>query len=142
MQRRAAFTLLELIIVLAILAVLAAMVMPNLLGQQKKANIKATQNSINGLESTLKMYAADRNQGEYPAGGQEVLELLIATEDEDGEPMQPALEDEPLDAWGRAFFYEYPTTKSDTPKPAIWSAGPNGQDEQGGGDDITNWEPA
>ena len=136
---RGAFTLLELIIVLAILAVLAAMVVPNLLGSQKKANVKATKASISGLESTLKLYAADRNNGEYPNGGTEVLDLLLATEDDDGKAVDPALEAEPLDAWGRPFFYEYPTSKTDSPKPAIWSSGPNGQDEQGGGDDVTNW---
>ena len=139
---RVAFTLLELIIVLAIIAVLAAMVVPNLLGSQKRANVKATQSSINGLETALKLFAADRNNGEYPAGGQEVFDTLLATEDEDGKPVDPYLEAEPLDAWNRPFFYEYPSNKTDANKPAIWSAGPDGQDDQGGGDDVINWGTA
>ena len=137
---RAAFTLLELIIVLAILAVLAAMVVPNLLGSQKKANIKATQASISGLEGALKLYAAEYNNGEYPAGdGEEVLALLRATEDEEGQAIDPLLDDDPLDAWGQLLHYEYPSSKNDSTKPAIWSSGPNQTDENGDGDDVTNW---
>lgn len=141
LSARSAFTLLELIIVLAILAVLAAMVLPNLLGSQKKANINATKSSISGFESALKLYAAERNNGEYPAGGtEEVIEMLMATEDEDGEAVEPLLESRPLDAWGQVLNYEYPNNKASTPKPAIWSAGPNQTDEKGSGDDIINWE--
>ena len=115
------------------------MVVPNLLGSQKRANIKATQSSISGLENALKLYAADRNQGEYPSGGSEVFELLLSTEDEDGKPVDAYLESEPLDAWNRPFQYEYPSSKTDSPKPAIWSSGPDGKDDQGGGDDVINW---
>ena len=62
-QRRSGFTLLEMLIVLAIILVIAAMVVPNLLGRQKKANIEATKASIAGLENALKMFSVD-NQGE------------------------------------------------------------------------------
>ncbi len=136
---RRGFSLLELLIVLAILGVLAAMVVPNLLGTQQKANIKTTQSSIHGLEQALKLYAAD-HAGEYPQGsGDEVFVMLMAKTDETGKAVKPLLEEKPLDAWGTPLHYEYPNTKSDVDKPAIWSSGPNKQDEQGGNDDVVNW---
>lgn len=135
---RVAFTLLELLIVLAILGVIASMVVPNVLGTQKKANIKATESSIHGLEQALKLYAVD-NAGAYPRGGRDALERLMSRTDERGNPVEPLLDEIPLDAWGQPLNYEYPSSKLQADKPAIWSSGPNGQDEQGGGDDINNW---
>ena len=136
---RAAFTLLELLIVLAILAALAAMVVPNLLGSQRKANIKTTEASIAGFEQALKLYAAD-HAGEYPAGSDEVVELLMAVENEEGEAINPTLEAIPKDAWERPLHYEYPNKKATSTKPAIWSDGPNMTNEQGEGDDVSNWK--
>jgi len=136
--RQSGFTLLELLIVLAILGVIAAMVVPNLMGTQKQAYIKATRNSIHSLEQTLKLYAVD-HAGTFPTGGSEVLEQLMSTTDQNGQQVAPLLTEIPLDAWGKPFQYEYPSSKVNSDKPAIWSAGPNGQDEQGSGDDVNNW---
>jgi len=135
---RNAFTLLELLIVLAILGAIAAMVVPNLLGSQKKANIMTTESSIHGLEQALKLYAVD-NQGTYPTGGSEVIESLMSKTDKDGNAVDPLIETLPLDAWGNPLMYEYPNTKAETTKPAIWSFGPDKKDDQGDGDDINNW---
>ena len=136
--RRRGFTLLELLIVLAILGVIAAMVVPNLLGSQKKANIQATEASIHGLEQALKLYAVS-NGGEYPSGGTDVYELLMANKDAEGNSVEPLLSEVPKDAWGQELNYEYPSTKHESGTPAIWSAGPDKSDEQGSGDDISNW---
>ena len=135
---RSAFTLLELLIVLAILGAIAAMVVPNLLGSQKKANILTTESSIHGLEQALKLHAVD-NKGVYPTGGSEVIETLMSKTDEDGNAVDPLIETLPLDAWGNPLMYEYPNSQADTTKPAIWSYGPDQSDDQGEGDDINNW---
>lgn len=137
--KRHGFTLLEMLIVLGIILVIAAMVVPNLLGSQKKANIKATRASIHNLEQAFKLYAADNN-GEYPQGGQEQIQVLLAETDADGKAVDPFLEAIPLDAWGQPFQYEYPNNKSNSTKPAIWSLGPNEQDENGSSDDVNNWD--
>ena len=133
-RRREGFTLLEVLLVLAILGVIAVMVVPQLMGRQQKANIDVTRSSIKGLESALKLYTVDHD-GEYPQGDQEVLEQL----------MQPTEETDPYvenvnDAWGEMLFYRYPGTKQDASKPDIWSSGPNRKNEDGAGDDINNWD--
>lgn len=139
-HKRHGFTLLEMLIVLGIILVIAAMVVPNLLGSQKKANIKATRASIHNLEQAFKLYAAENN-GEYPQGGQEQIQLLLEPpSDSDGTNAEPFIEAMPLDAWGQVFQYEYPNNKSKSTKPAIWSTGPNMQDENGSGDDVNNWD--
>lgn len=140
-KRRAGFTLLEVLLVLAILGVIAAMVVPQLLGQQKKAYIEATKASIHGLESALKLYAL-AHDGEYPQGSQDALALLMENVDEEGEAVEPLLDKLPTDAWGQLFFYEFPNNKVQTTKPAIWSSGPDKQNDDGSSssDDVNNWD--
>lgn len=138
-KRREGFTLLEVLLVVAILGVIAAIVVPQLLGRQQKAMIDTTRASISGLEQALKMYAID-HYGEYPQGNQTGLEVLLEPVDQNGQPMTPYLEKLPTDAWGEMLNYEYPNTKATRNlKPAIWSSGPNKQNENGSGDDINNW---
>ncbi len=138
-QMRRGFTLLEMLIVLGIILVIAAMVVPNLLGSQKKANIKATRASIHNLEQAFKLYAAENN-GEYPQGGQEQIQLLLEPASSDDQAAEPYIDSQPLDAWGQVFQYEYPNNKSKSTKPAIWSFGPDQKDDNGSGDDVNNWD--
>jgi general secretion pathway protein G len=140
-QFRPGFTLLEVLLVLAILGVLAAMVVPALLGRQREAMIKATKTSVAGLESALRLYAVNHD-GEYPEGSSDqIIGVLINPgTDAEGQPVSPYLEKLPADAWGQPLLCEYPNTKApNSLKPAIWSSGPNKRNENGGGDDIGNW---
>jgi hypothetical protein len=45
----------------------------------------------------------------------------------------------PKDAWKREFFYTYPGQHNEGSYD-LWSAGPNGVDDQGENDDVVNWE--
>lgn len=130
-QKRRGFTLLEILIVLAIIGVIAAMAVPRLLGQQRSANIRATKSAIMSLEEAAQLYAVG-NAGVYP----ENIQLLLQKSPDGTEPL---LDKIPVDAWGSPLNYEYPNTKANVSRPAIWSSGENRQNENGGGDDINNW---
>lgn len=135
--RRRGFTLMEVLLVLAILGVIMAMVLPQLLGRQKQANIDATKLSIRGLEQALDLYALDHD-GEYPVTNVG-LQALLAPAGNDNRWKGPYLKDTstlPLDAWGNPMQYEYPG-KYQQGKPDIWSWGPDKQ--SGSEDDISNW---
>jgi len=136
---RGGFTLLEVLIVLAIIGVIAAMVVPRLVSQQRNANIQVTKNSIIGLQKALEIYAVDHS-ATFPSGGPEILDqLLVTSTAPDGRTLEPYLKSKPLDAWQRPLYYEYPNTKINLDEPAIWSAGPDGKNDNGGNDDINNW---
>jgi len=130
-QSRRGFTLLEILIVLAIIGVIAAMAVPRLLGQQRAANIKTSKAAIVALEEAAQYYAVG-NAGTYPESVQVLLQ-----KSPDG--TDPVLDKIPTDAWGTPLNYEYPNTKASVSRPAIWSSGENRQNENGSGDDINNW---
>ena len=129
--RRGGFTLIEVLLVLAILGVIAAMVVPNLLGRQQEANEKATKQSIESVENTAKQFAVNHD-GQYPQSMNELLQ----PENVGGVQKPPYLEEPPLDAWDMPIQYEPPQQMGQ--KPRIWSFGPNKQ--EGGGDDISNYD--
>jgi general secretion pathway protein G len=133
--RRHGFTLTEVLLVLAILGVIAAMVIPNLIGSQKVANIRSTKINIKGFEDIAKQYAV-AHEGDFPA---DINAMLNPGQGSDGKPMPPFAEKVPKDAWNQPLHYQYPNSKSSIDKPAIWSSGPNKQNEEGAGDDINNW---
>jgi general secretion pathway protein G len=136
--RRAGFTLIEVLLVVAILGVIAAAVVPSLLGRQQAAYEKTTLTSIRTLQGTLMTYALDHD-GTFPSGGREALSQLTNASDYKGKKVAPYLDSTPKDAWGEALYYEWPTSKGKGDKPAVWSSGPNRQNEDGSGDDINSW---
>ena len=105
-RQRSAFTLMEVLLVLAILLVIKGMVVPKLLGRQKSANIDATKVSIEGLSQALKLYALD-HEGNPPTSAEGIKSLLEASK-KDARWKGPYLEKIPLDAWGVPLQYRIP----------------------------------
>ena len=143
-QKRSGFTLLELLIVLAIILVIAAMVVPNLIGSQQKANEDVTLATIKSIEKNpVGSWAADHDGSYLKASGQEAWTQMMNPGTYKGRKLRPYMEEPPTDAWGQVLQYEWTgdghSKKQNALKPAIWSMGANGQDEGGEGDDLASW---
>lgn len=142
--RRSGFTLLELLIVLAIILVIAAMVVPNLIGSQQKANEDATLITIKNIEKApVGTWAADHDGTYLKGSGQEVWQQMMNPGNYKGRKLRPYIEEPPTDAWGQILQYEWNgdghSKKQNALKPAVWSVGANTKDEGGEGDDIASW---
>ena len=137
---RRGFTLLEILIVIAIIMVVAAMAVPQLMSQNRQALINATNIKVKDSMKALQFYATQHNT-RYPEGGQEIWSQLMQPEQlQDGRTLEPYIKEQPEDAWGNVLYYQYPNEKYDAiNEPAIWSAGPDGKDDGGANDDIVSW---
>jgi general secretion pathway protein G len=136
-MNRTAFSLIELLLVLVILAVLAAIVVPRFTGRSQQARNTAARTDIASIELALDIFETDN--GRYPAND-EGLEALIRlpsglTEDTWQGPYLKR-ESIPADPWGNDYTYRYPGQRN-TRGYDLYSAGPDGQ--AGNDDDITNW---
>ncbi len=123
---RQGMTLVEILIVIAILGSLMALVAVNVAGRFEEANVDTTKLTIQKIESELGIYAA-RHKGKYPTTS-EGLEAAYK-----GDKI-------PVDAWGQDFQYFSPGTHGDNAYEII-SLGGDGK--EGGDDtdaDINSWE--
>ncbi len=134
LPRRGGFTMVELLLVLVILAILAAIVVPKFTGRSEQARITAAQTQIASFETSLDAFEVDN--GYYPKGTDGLQELVEQPEDAKNWH-GPYVKDIPLDPWGNAYIYECPG-KRNTKSYDLMSMGPDGR--TGGGDDITNWK--
>jgi len=121
----AGFTLIEILVVMAIIGMLAVMVAPNIFNQQAGAQRDAALSQISALEAALDTYRLD--VGEYP----DSLEGLVENDSGRAAWNGPYLRREvPLDPWGNEYVYD-----SDGRGFTLVSYGPDG--ERGGeGDDA------
>ena len=121
--RRGGFTLVELLLVVCILGILAAVVIPNIMGHDEEARRQATRTSIGAIEQAVQIFAM-RHNGKLPDS---LDELTAGTDDAPGLLKEGALND----SWGTPFGY----TKQGK-RFKVSSGGPDG--EIGTEDDITN----
>lgn len=134
-RRRAGFTLVEVLLVMVILVIIAALAIRNYSGAQRKAFINAAKTQVHELASLVEQYNIDCRQ--YPQS----LDSLVQAPADLADPsrwggpylQKPAI---PLDPWDRPYQYSYPSTHG-MEGPDIYSAGPDGQ--PGTDDDIGNW---
>jgi len=133
-QHRRAFTLVEMLLVLTILAILAGLVLPKMVGQGEKAKIKATQAQIGGFKTALELFEVDN--GHFPKGKSGLNDLVVKPRDASAEWHQ-YLDSIPLDQWQHPYIYECPGRHNPNSYD-LSSAGPDGQ--PGNEDDIFNWQ--
>ncbi len=119
---RRAFTLIELLLVLVILAVLAAVVVPRLTGRVESARRGGTISTISNVKTALGVFETDI--GRYPTSD-EGLTFLMQNISNDTMWKGPYLEKFPTDAWGHELIYVYPGVNDPTSYD-LSSAGPNG----------------
>ncbi len=122
------FTLIELMIVVVILASLAAMIVPRIMGRADDAKKHIARGEIQSITTALKLYKLDN--GLYPSN-QEGLSVLMSP----GNGKEPYL-DKIKDPWAREYQYKYKGTHNTTGFD-IWSFGPDENDES---DNVNNWE--
>jgi general secretion pathway protein G len=137
-RRSRGFTLIEIMVVVIILGILAAIVAPNVIGRIDDAQITRVQGDLRGIEQALNMYRLDNYQ--YPTTEQG-LEALVK------KPADPGIRNWktggyiarlPKDPWGNEYLYLNPGNHGEVD---IYTLGRDGR--PGGEDldaDIGNWE--
>lgn len=131
---QSAFTLVEMLLVLVILATLAAIVVPKFSGRSEQAKVTAAQTQIANFEIVLDAFEVDN--GFYPKG-RDGLRDLVQQPSEAKNWRGPYLKQEiPLDPWGNEYVYENPGKRNPNGYD-LYSLGPDGR--SGNDDDITNW---
>lgn len=127
-----AFTLVEIMLVVAILGILAALVIPRIAGKSEEARVTAAQTDIkSGIKTALDEFEVDN--GFYPSSLQDLLQQPHNAKSWHG----PYLDQLPVDPWGNPYLYSYPGKHNPTGYD-LWSAGPDGK--SGDQDDIGNWQ--
>jgi general secretion pathway protein G len=135
-RRQAGFTLLELLIVVIILGLLAALVGPRLFGTLDKAKRQVAKTQIELLSGALNQYRLD--VGRYP-GSEQGLKALVAPPEGVERWNGPYLEKGvPEDPWGHDYVYRSPGEHGE------YDIISYGQDGEPGGEgeaaDVTSWQ--
>ena len=134
---RSAFTLVELLLVLVILGVLAAIVVPKFAGRTEQARQTAAQSQIATFSTALDAYEVDT--GSYPKGKNGLNALIVAPSDAQNwkGPYMKSESGIPNDPWGHPYTYECPG-KHNPNSYDILSLGADGR--AGTEDDVANWQ--
>lgn len=131
------FTLIELMVVLVIIGVLAALIVPNVLDRADDARVTAARTDVGNLMQALKLYKLDNQR--YPTAAQG-LQSLVAKPTTDPVPnnWKPYLDKLPADPWGGAYQYLNPGIKGEVD---VMSLGADGKPGGEGKDaDIGSWQ--
>jgi general secretion pathway protein G len=130
------FTLIELMVVLVIIGVLAALIVPNVLDRADDARSTAAKTDIANLVQALKLYKLDNQR--FPTGEQGLQSLVAKpTAGPTAPNWRPYLDKLPNDPWGRPYQYLNPGIKGDID---VMSFGADGQaGGEGKNADIGSW---
>ena len=133
----AGFTLIELMVVLVIIGVLAALIVPNVLDRADDARATAAKTDVNNLMQALKLYRLDNQR--YPTAEQGLQALLVKpTTGPVASNWKSYLDKLPNDPWGRPYQYLNPGVKGEID---VMSFGADGQPGgEGKNADVGSWD--
>ena len=139
LNNRGGFTLIEIMVVVVIMGILAALVVPKLMGRTDDARIIAAKQDIATVMQALKLYKLDNQR--YPTSEQGLQALIAkpATGPEaKGWKSDGYIDKLPKDPWGNPYQYLSPGIKGELD---VFSLGADGQPGGAGNDaDIGSWD--
>jgi general secretion pathway protein G len=136
-RKQRGFTLIELMVVLAIIGILASLVVPNILGRADDARVTAAKTDVGNLMQALKLYKLDNQR--FPTAEQG-LQSLVTKPSTEPVPTnwKNYLDKLPADPWGRPYQYLNPGLKAEVD---VMSWGADGQTGgEGVNADIGSWQ--
>ncbi len=136
-KRTVGFTLVELLVVLAILGLLAGLVGPQVMKFLGSSKTKTAKLQIDDLVATMDLYRLET--GRYPTG-EEGLEALVTKPGNAANWNGPYLKkgDVPKDPWGFEYQYRFPGEHGGVD---IWTLGAdNREGGEGENADVRSWE--
>jgi general secretion pathway protein G len=133
------FTLIEIMVVIVILGLLAAIVVPKLIGRTEQAKRTQTRVQIKNIQQALELFKLDN--GFYP-GTEQGLEALVRMPETGRVPKNYRkggyMDRLPKDPWGNPFVYLYPGTRGDYDISSYGADGVAGGDGEDG--DVNSWD--
>ena len=132
------FTLIEIMVVVIILGILAAIVAPNVIGRIDDAQAARVQQDLRGVESALKFYRLDNFT--YPTSEQGLAALVTKPSDPNIKNWKSGgyLPRLPKDPWGNSYLYLSPGNNGEID---IYTLGRDGRPGGEGVDaDVGNWD--
>jgi len=132
------FTLIEIMVVVVIIGILAALVGPKLFGQVDRARIAAAKAEISTIENAMKFYRLDNFV--YPSSEQGIEALVTKPNDPSVKNWNPGgyLERLPTDPWGNPYLYRNPGTQGEIDVLTLGADGVEGGEANNA--DIGNWD--
>lgn len=135
-RRQSGFTLIEILVVVVILGIMAALVVPKIMSRPDQARVVKAKQDLLALENALDLYKLDN--GFYPSNEQG-LQALVKKPSSDPQPnnWHSYIKHLPKDPWGRAYMYKNPGEQGEID---IYTYGADGQPGgEGINAELGNW---
>ena len=136
-KRQAGVTLIEMLVVVTIIALFAALVAPRMLRRSDTARITAARAQINSFMTALGAYKLDT--GLFPTTEQGLQALRVKPQGVNQWEGPYLPQEIPVDPWGRPYVYKYPGEHGDEPDVISYGADgqPGGESING---DVLSWK--